>query len=239
MDFLSDNPLLSSSSASGAASAMEPAADRRSPESLVEGLNDPQRQAVEHAGSPLLIVAGAGSGKTRVLTHRIAHLLGTGRAHPGEILAITFTNKAAAEMRERVVELVGPSARTMSLSTFHSFCVRVLRREATAIRLKSTFSIYDSADSLRVITAVAKQHELDPKRFAPKALQHAISSLKNELIDDEAYLSRATGSDPWEQAVAQTYRGYTQRLRAANALDFDDLISQTVHMLRAFPQIAE
>ncbi|MCT1601498.1 DNA helicase PcrA [Kocuria sp. p3-SID1433] len=239
MDFLSDNPLLSSSSASGAASAMEPVADRRSPESLVEGLNEPQRQAVEHAGSPLLIVAGAGSGKTRVLTHRIAHLLGTGRAHPGEILAITFTNKAAAEMRERVVELVGPSARSMSLSTFHSFCVRVLRREAGAIGLKSTFSIYDSADSLRVITAVAKQHELDPKRFAPKALQHAISSLKNELIDDETSLSRASGSDPWAQAVAQTYRGYTQRLRAANALDFDDLISQTVHMLRAFPQIAE
>ena len=239
MDFLSDNPLLSSPPASGAASAMESAPGRRSPESLLEGLNGPQRQAVEHAGSPLLIVAGAGSGKTRVLTHRIAYLLGTGRAHPGEILAITFTNKAAAEMRERVVELVGPSARTMSLSTFHSFCVRVLRREATAIGLKSTFSIYDSADSLRVITAVAKQHELDPKRFAPKALQHAISSLKNELIDDETYLSRATGSDPWEQAVAQTYRGYTQRLRAANALDFDDLISQTVHMLRAFPQIAE
>ena len=238
MDFLSDNPLLSSPPSSGAA-AMEPGHDRRSPESLVEGLNGPQRQAVEHAGSPLLIVAGAGSGKTRVLTHRIAHLLGTGRARPGEILAITFTNKAAAEMRERVVELVGPSARAMSLSTFHSFCVRVLRREAAAIGLRSTFSIYDSADSLRVITAVAKQLELDPKRFAPKALQHAISALKNELVDDETCASRAGEGDPWEQAVAQTYRGYTQRLDAANALDFDDLISRTVHMLRAFPQIAQ
>ena len=135
---------------------------------LLNSLNDAQRQAVAAPLGRQLVLAGAGSGKTRVLTHRIAWLLATGRARPHEILAITFTNKAAAEMRERVVELVGPSARTMSLSTFHSFCVRVLRREATAIGLKSTFSIYDSADSLRVITAVAKQHELDPKRVAPR-----------------------------------------------------------------------
>ncbi|ROZ61672.1 DNA helicase PcrA [Kocuria soli] len=239
MDFLSDNPLLSAAAATPRTGESAREIASADPAALLEGLNAPQRQAVEHAGSPLLIVAGAGSGKTRVLTHRIAHLLATGRARPGEILAITFTNKAAAEMRERVVELVGTTARAMTISTFHSFCVRVLRREATSVGLKSTFSIYDSADSLRVITAVAKQNELDPKRFAPKAIQHAISGLKNELVDDETYLSRASANDPWEQAVAQVYRGYTQRLRAANALDFDDLIAQTVHMLRAFPAIAE
>lgn len=239
MDFLSDNPLLSVAAASPRMDSSAPTRVAADPAALLEGLNHPQRQAVEHAGSPLLIVAGAGSGKTRVLTHRIAHLLAMGRAHPGEILAITFTNRAAAEMRERVVDLVGPAAKAMTISTFHSFCVRVLRREATSIGLKSTFSIYDSADSLRVITAVAKQHELDPKRFAPKAIQHAISALKNELIDDETYLNRASGTDAWESAVAQVYRGYTERLRAANALDFDDLIAQTVYMLRAFPAIAE
>ncbi|MFI7742988.1 DNA helicase PcrA [Kocuria rhizosphaericola] len=239
MDYLFDNPLLPSASVARAGAAAPPRRGTVSAADLVEGLNEPQRAAVEHSGSPLLIVAGAGSGKTRVLTHRIAHLLATGRAHQGEILAITFTNKAAAEMRERVVELVGDSAKSMSISTFHSFCVRVLRREATSVGLKSTFSIYDSADSLRLITLVAKQHDLDPKRFAPKSIQHRISALKNELVDDETYLSRVSESDPFESAVAQVYRGYTERLRAANAMDFDDLIAQTVHMLRAFPQVAE
>ncbi|MEX5299209.1 DNA helicase PcrA [Kocuria sp. CPCC 205292] len=239
MDYLFDNPLLPSASVARPGAAAPPRRGTASADALVEGLNEPQRAAVEHSGSPLLIVAGAGSGKTRVLTHRIAHLLATGRAHQGEILAITFTNKAAAEMRERVVELVGDSARSMTISTFHSFCVRVLRREAASVGLKSTFSIYDSADSLRLITLVAKQHDLDPKRFAPKSIQHRISALKNELVDDETYLSRASESDPFESAVAQVYRGYTERLRAANAMDFDDLISQTVHMLRAFPQVAE
>ncbi|KUG56554.1 ATP-dependent DNA helicase PcrA [Kocuria rosea subsp. polaris] len=239
MDYLFDNPLLPSASVARPGTAAPPRRGTASADALVEGLNEPQRAAVEHSGSPLLIVAGAGSGKTRVLTHRIAHLLATGRAHQGEILAITFTNKAAAEMRERVVELVGDSARSMTISTFHSFCVRVLRREAASVGLKSTFSIYDSADSLRLITLVAKQHDLDPKRFAPKSIQHRISALKNELVDDETHLSRASESDPFESAVAQVYRGYTERLRAANAMDFDDLISQTVHMLRAFPQVAE
>ncbi|KLU11022.1 DNA helicase PcrA [Kocuria sp. SM24M-10] len=239
MDYLFDNPLLPSSSVARPAANAAPRRGAVPAEALVEGLNEPQRAAVEHSGSPLLIVAGAGSGKTRVLTHRIAHLLATGRAHQGEILAITFTNKAAAEMRERVVELVGESAKSMSISTFHSFCVRVLRREAASVGLKSTFSIYDSADSLRLITLVAKQHDLDPKRFAPKSIQHRISALKNELVDDETYLSRVSETDPFESAVAQVYRGYTERLRAANAMDFDDLIGQTVHMLRAFPQVAE
>ncbi|WP_309125205.1 DNA helicase PcrA [Kocuria sp.] len=239
MDYLFDNPLLPSASLARAGTHAAPRRSAVTPEALVEGLNPPQRAAVEHAGSPLLIVAGAGSGKTRVLTHRIAHLLATGRAHQGEILAITFTNKAAAEMRERVVELVGESAKSMWISTFHSFCVRVLRREAASVGLKSTFSIYDSADSLRLITLVAKQHDLDPKRFAPKSIQHRISALKNELVDDETYLSRVSETDPFESAVAQVYRGYTERLRAANAMDFDDLIAQTVHMLRAFPQVAE
>lgn len=237
MDFLSDNPLLGA--VAPTVQKKDSAPVTADPSALLHGLNDAQRQAVEHAGSPLLIVAGAGSGKTRVLTHRIAYLLGTGRARPGEILAITFTNKAAAEMRERVVELVGPQASAMTISTFHSFCVRVLRQQASTIGLKTTFSIYDSADSLRVITAVAKQHDLDPKRFAPKAIQHAISELKNELVDDEEYMNRSTGAGAWESAIAQVYRGYTQRLRAAHALDFDDLIAHTVYMLRAFPAIAD
>ncbi|MBS6029631.1 MAG: DNA helicase PcrA [Kocuria rhizophila] len=241
MDYLSDNPLLSASSVRTGPGSRDnaPAADAVSPARLVEGLNEPQRAALEHSGAPLLIVAGAGSGKTRVLTHRIAHLLATGRARRGEILAITFTNKAAAEMRERIVELVGESARSMWISTFHSLCVRILRREAKTLGLNTNFSIYDAADSLRLITQVAKQHELDPKKFAPKAIQHKISALKNELVDDETFLARASSTDPFESAVAQVYRGYTQRLRAANAMDFDDLIGETVHMFRAFPQVLE
>ncbi|MEE2523226.1 DNA helicase PcrA [Pseudarthrobacter sp. J75] len=206
---------------------------------LLEGLNPQQEEAVKHAGGPLLIVAGAGSGKTRVLSNRIGYLIATKRAHHGEILAITFTNKAAAEMRERIEALVGPRAKAMWISTFHSSCVRILRREAANVGLKSNFSIYDSADSLRLITLVAKNLELDPKRFAPKAIQHKISALKNELIDDDAYWSSANHNDPFESAVAQVFKGYTQRLRQANAMDFDDLIAQTVYMFRAFPALAE
>jgi DNA helicase II / ATP-dependent DNA helicase PcrA len=206
---------------------------------LLEGLNPEQEAAVKHAGAPLLIVAGAGSGKTRVLSHRIAYLLATGRAHPGQILAITFTNKAAAEMRERIHALIGDAAKSMWISTFHSSCVRILRREAKTIGLNTNFSIYDSADSLRLITLVAKGLDLDPKRFAPKALMHKISALKNELIDEEEYLSTANHSDPFESAVAEVYKGYAQRLRQANAMDFDDLIAQTVYMFRAFPGVAD
>jgi DNA helicase-2/ATP-dependent DNA helicase PcrA len=208
-------------------------------EELLQGLNPQQEEAVKHAGGALLIVAGAGSGKTRVLSHRIAYLIATGRAHHGEILAITFTNKAAAEMRERVEALVGGRAKTMWVSTFHSSCVRILRREAKNAGRNSNFSIYDSADSLRLITLVAKNLDLDPKRFAPKAIQHKISALKNELIDADSYSSSANYNDPFEQAVAEVFTGYTQRLRQANAMDFDDLIAETVYMFRAFPALAD
>lgn len=207
---------------------------------LLVGMNPQQEEAVRYAGGPLLIVAGAGSGKTRVLTHRIAYLLATGRARPHEILAITFTNKAAAEMRERAAELIGEDkAKKMWISTFHSSCVRILRREAATIGLKSNFSIYDSTDSLRLITLVAKSLEIDPKRFTPKAIAHKISSLKNELIDDEDYASTINTNDPFSRAVAEVYRGYTRRMRSANALDFDDLIGQVVYMFRAFPRLAD
>ena len=239
MDYLADNPLLSAASVRSDSAPVTSAHAGASTAQLVAGLNEPQRAAVVHAGSPLLIVAGAGSGKTRVLTHRLAYLLASGRANRGEILAITFTNKAAAEMRERIADLVGDSARSMWISTFHSLCVRILRREAKTLGLTANFSIYDAADSLRLITQVAKQHELDPKRFAPKAVQHKISALKNELVDDESFLARANNTDPFEMAVAEVYRGYMQRLRAANALDFDDLIGETVQMFRAFPQVLD
>ena len=207
---------------------------------LLTGMNPQQSQAVQYHGGPLLIIAGAGSGKTRVLTHRIAYLLATGRARPHEILAITFTNKAAAEMRERAGELIGEDrAKKMWISTFHSSCVRILRREAATIGLKSSFSIYDSADSLRLITMIAKGLDLDPKRFTPKAIAHKISSLKNELIDDEDFAATVSSNDPFSRAVAEVYRGYTQRMRSANALDFDDLIAQVVYMFRAFPAVAD
>jgi DNA helicase-2/ATP-dependent DNA helicase PcrA len=211
----------------------------RGAERLLEGLNPQQREAVIHEGSPLLIVAGAGSGKTRVLSHRIAYLIATGRAHHGEILAITFTNKAAAEMRERIEGLVGDRAKRMWISTFHSSCVRILRREASAVGLNSNFSIYDAADSLRLITLVHKGLELDPKKVPPKAIQNKISALKNELIDADDFASRANLKDAFEAGVAEVYKGYTERLRQSNAMDFDDLIAETVYMFRAFPAVAE
>lgn len=208
------------------------------PASLTAGLNDRQEEAVLHSGSPLLIVAGAGSGKTRVLTHRIAYLLATHRATPGQILAITFTNKAAAEMRERIEALVGPRAKHMWISTFHSFCVRVLRREAAALGLKSTFTIYDSTDSQRLLSLIIKELNLDTKKFTAKAVGNRISALKNELVSAEVYASRVASDNPYEKTVAQIYTVYTQRLRAANSLDFDDLIGRTVFLLKKFPEIA-
>ena len=208
------------------------------PSSLTAGLNERQEEAVLHSGSPLLIVAGAGSGKTRVLTHRIAYLLATHRATPGQILAITFTNKAAAEMRERIEALVGPRAKHMWISTFHSFCVRVLRREAAALGLKSTFTIYDSTDSQRLLSLIIKELNLDPKKFTAKAVGNRISALKNELVSAEAFTSRVASDNPYEKTIAQIYTVYTQRLRAANSLDFDDLIGRTVFLLKKFPEIA-
>lgn len=211
----------------------------RDPETLLEGLNPPQREAVVHEGGPLLIIAGAGSGKTRVLTHRIAHLLAAGRARPGEILAITFTNKAAAEMRERVAHLVGPAARSMWVSTFHSACVRILRAEHEKLGIKSSFSIYDAADSQRLMTMVVRSLGLDPKRFSPKLLAHRVSDLKNELVDPDDFAKRVNESNPVEVAVRDAYRIYQRRLREAHALDFDDLIMTTVNLLQAFPAVAE
>ncbi|WP_371654272.1 MULTISPECIES: DNA helicase PcrA [unclassified Streptomyces] len=207
------------------------------PATLLEGLNGNQRAAVVHAGSPLLIVAGAGSGKTRVLTHRIAHLLATRGVHPGQILAITFTNKAAGEMKERVEQLVGPRAHAMWVMTFHSACVRILRRESKKLGFTSSFSIYDAADSKRLMALVCRDLDLDPKKFPPKSFSAKISNLKNELIDEETFAGQAV--DGFEKTLAQAYAMYQARLREANALDFDDIIMTTVHLLQAFPDVAE
>ena len=204
---------------------------------LLDGLNDNQRAAVVHCGSPLLIVAGAGSGKTRVLTHRIAYLLGERNVHSGQILAITFTNKAAGEMKERVEHLVGPRANAMWVMTFHSACVRILRRESKKLGFTSSFSIYDAADSKRLMALVCRDLDLDPKRFPPKSFSAKISNLKNELIDEEDFANQA--ADGFEKTLAQAYALYQSRLREANALDFDDLIMTTVNLLRAFPDVAE
>ncbi|MEV0035726.1 ATP-dependent DNA helicase [Streptomyces sp. NPDC050804] len=207
------------------------------PAALLEGLNEEQRAAVVHMGSPLLIVAGAGSGKTRVLTHRIAYLLGNRAVHPGQILAITFTNKAAGEMKERVEQLVGPRAGAMWVMTFHSACVRILRRESKRLGFTSSFSIYDAADSKRLMALVCRDLDLDPKRYPPKSFSAKISNLKNELIDEETFADQA--SDGFEKTLAEAYRMYQARLREANALDFDDIIMTTVHLLQAFPDVAE
>ncbi|MCW6009298.1 DNA helicase PcrA [Micromonospora sp. CPCC 205371] len=210
---------------------------RPDPDKLLEGLNGPQREAVVHAGSPLLIVAGAGSGKTRVLTNRIAYLLGARDVHPGQIIAITFTNKAAGEMKERVAALVGGRARLMWVSTFHSACVRILRAEHEHAALKSTFSIYDADDSRRLMQMVARELDLDPKRYPARGLAAQVSNLKNELIDPEEFAGRAKG--PNERALAEAYTLYQRRLGEAHALDFDDLIMTTVHLFQAHPHVAE
>ncbi|WP_127499703.1 DNA helicase PcrA [Actinoplanes solisilvae] len=217
--------------------AEAPQRRRLDPESLLTGLNGPQRDAVTHAGSPLLIVAGAGSGKTRVLTHRIAYLLAERDVHPGQIIAITFTNKAAGEMKERVAHLVGPRARLMWVSTFHSACVRILRAEHEHAGLKSTFSIYDADDSRRLMTLVIRELDLDPKRYSARGLAAQVSNLKNELIEPEDYKEKAKG--PNERAVAEAYELYQRRLREAHALDFDDIIMTTVHLLQSHPHVAE
>ncbi|HZG90925.1 MAG TPA: DNA helicase PcrA [Pseudonocardia sp.] len=204
---------------------------------LLEGLNPRQREAVVHAGSPLLIVAGAGSGKTRVLTHRIAWLLAERGVHPGEIMSITFTNKAAAEMKERVDALVGRRSAAMWVSTFHSMCVRILRREAQHLGVRSAFSVYDADDTRRLVGLVARDLELDPKKFAPRALAAQISNLKNELLGPDDAAERA--ANEFERRVAEVYAVYQARLRTANAFDFDDLIMETVTLLQRLPAVAE
>lgn len=211
-------------------------ADSRAAE-LLTGLNPRQREAVIHTGSPLLIVAGAGSGKTTVLTRRIAYALATGRAHPGEVLAITFTNKAAKEMAERVSSIVGPASRSMWVSTFHSSCVRILRREAKILGMKSNFTIYDAQDAQRLVAQILKELGLDTKKYAPRAILHRISNLKNELQTPDDFIPRP--NNPADEVLADVFRRYTARLRLANAFDFDDLIAETVHLFGAFPEVAD
>ncbi|MFC5281241.1 DNA helicase PcrA [Arcanobacterium canis] len=206
-------------------------------ERLLAGLNPAQKTAVTSQAPYMLVVAGAGSGKTKVLTTRIAYLIATGRVAPGEILAITFTNKAAKEMRERLEGLLGPQARYMWISTFHSACVRILRAEHEAIGMRSTFTIYDSADSLRLMTIVAREEGIESKAHPPKKLIRAVSDLKNELVSAAEFDRAASGKD--EQILARAYLGYQKRLARANALDFDDLIMKTVEVLRSHPMIAQ
>ncbi len=213
----------------------EPGADGA--ERLLAGLNEPQREAVRHGDGPLLVLAGAGSGKTRVLTHRIAYLLATDQARPGEILAITFTNKAATEMRERVEALVGRSARAMWVTTFHSSCARMLRADAERLGYSRGFTIYDESDSLRMLKRCMEELHIDPKRYPPRAIRSQISGAKNQLVDADAY-AQAQGS-VFEETVSGAYNLYEKRMLEANAMDFDDLLVRTVNALELFDEVRE
>ncbi|GAA3924090.1 DNA helicase PcrA [Microbacterium invictum] len=217
----------------------EPSSGARADDDLLRGLNPPQRDAVTYRGQALLIVAGAGSGKTSVLTRRIASLLRNREAWPSQILAITFTNKAAGEMRERVQQLVGDSAQSMWISTFHSACVRILRREAQQFGFTKSFTIYDSGDSRALIKRLVKEHEADAFGLTPASVQGRISKLKNELADAESFARQANMSDPAERLFAEIFADYQRALQKANAFDFDDLIAQTVYLFRAFPHVAD
>ncbi len=205
------------------------------PDDLLEGLNDPQRRAVTHRGTPMLVVAGAGSGKTRVLTHRVAHLIATGDATPWEILAITFTNKAADEMRERLVKLVGPVAKRMWVSTFHAACVRILRSHADRLGYRRSFTIYDDADSRRLVEHVMRDLNIDAKKLPSRSVQAAISGAKSELADASAFAGSARSV--FERRMADIYQEYEQRLASASAMDFDDLLLLTVKLLRQAPDV--
>nr|WP_314745003.1 UvrD-helicase domain-containing protein [uncultured Corynebacterium sp.] len=222
-------------------SARQPwASAEGSADDLIADLNPQQRAAVEHSGSPLLIVAGAGSGKTAVLTRRIAYLLRMRGVAPGQILAITFTNKAAAEMRDRVIDLVGPTATRMWVATFHSACVRILREQAHLLPgLNTNFTIYDADDSKRLLGMISKDLQINAQKFPPRLLAAAISALKTELTDPDAASDEAAATrNPFDRTIAEVYTEYQRRLRAANALDFDDLIGETVRVFTTHPEIA-
>ncbi|HSP72504.1 MAG TPA: UvrD-helicase domain-containing protein, partial [Gaiellaceae bacterium] len=205
-----------------------------SPETYLADLNPAQREAVLTTEGPLLVIAGAGSGKTRVLTHRIAHLLGACGAKPHEILAITFTNKAAGEMKERVEAMLGEAARGAWIMTFHSACGRMLRSEAPRLGYRSNFTIYDSADQLRVVKACLEELDKDPKRFVPRGIHSQISNAKNQLIGPEQYAGRV--SSFYDQTVADVYGLYQRRLFSSNAVDFDDMLMLTVEALERFDE---
>lgn len=204
---------------------------------LLEGLNDAQKEAVKATDGPLLLMAGAGSGKTRVLTHRIAYLMAEKHVAPWNILAITFTNKAAREMRERVQAILGPGADDIWISTFHSMCVRILRRDIDRIGVNRNFSILDTSDQLSVIKNILKERNIDPKKFDPRSILGSISSAKNELIDAEEYAK--TAGDFYDQVVSDVYTDYQKRLLKNQSLDFDDLIMMTIRLFERIPEVLE
>ncbi len=207
----------------------EPALD---PESLLAGLTLPQREAVLQRGGPLLVIAGAGSGKTRVLTRRIAHILAMGDARPWEIMAITFTNKAADEMRRRVIDLVGSDAQQMWVSTFHSACLRMLRAHADVLGYQRGFTIYDAGDAETAVERIMKELNLDTKRLSPRSVAVAISAAKHEMLSPAAYADAGSGDDPHHKRIAEIYFLYAARLMLSNAMDFDDLLLNAVAMLQ-------
>ncbi len=205
-----------------------------SPEQYLADLNPPQREAVLQTEGPLLVIAGAGSGKTRVLTHRVAHLISAVGVKPNEILAITFTNKAAGEMRERLTAMLGPVARAIWILTFHAACGRMLRAEAARLGYRSNFTIYDSQDQVRLVKQCLEELEKDPKRFVPRGIHAQISNAKNQLVTPAMYTERV--SSFFDQTVAEVYELYQRRLHASNAVDFDDLLMLTVEVLERFPE---
>ena len=208
-----------------------------SPDELLASLNPAQRQAVVTTEGPLLVIAGAGSGKTRVLTHRVAHLIGAVGVKPNEILAITFTNKAAGEMRDRLTAMLGHTARAIWILTFHAACGRILRREAERLGYRSNFTIYDSADQVRLVKQCLEELEKDPKRFVPRGIHTQISNAKNQLVSPAMYAERVASF--YDQTVAEVYALYQKRLHASNAVDFDDMLMLTVELLERFPEARE
>src|SRR6187200_340359 len=206
-------------------------------EALLATLNPAQREAVVHVEGPVLVIAGAGSGKTRVLTNRVAHLINAVGAKPNEILAITFTNKAAGEMRERLERMLGRTARAIWILTFHAACGRILRREAPRLGYRSNFTIYDSADQVRLTKACLEELERDPKRFVPRGIHAQISAAKNQLVTPADYTERVASF--YDQTVAEVYDLYQRRMFASNAVDFDDLLMLTVQVLERFPEARE